>query len=655
MIIMLTMKHIKLTAIVLLCGMALSCGDAIEIPSVPEPDGNGNGPWEEETGPLSGDVVFTGIIEATGGVSWKKGDMISLSDGSSVVSIANTADDGPVAKFPATIKGKPGEVFAVSPASGNIRVDGNSVSLEIPANQSLESPAPAFRVARSSGRTLLFRNLLAKVSLDVDFDNATSIVLSAAGGEGIAGAATVDYSGEDPELSASGSTVTLSGNFAKGDKVWFTVCPGTLSSYTITAFSGNDPVAVTSGENLVTEAGKTTDLGTLAQEPPVYRIDKIWLWGGTGPEYNCTKVYDLYTKASSFNNDDGRGIMALKDNYLEFHNDGTFRNWAGEDGRNWWFVFTYSGNNVDCKQFYDFLPRSEGSFSLTGSSMTFTKPDGSTATATVVPAGTYPMPGTSPEKTVTIENQALMFTISGGKDNWDSAASDLDVIASHPRVIFFELVAMPAGFKVPEAAKTTDADFEYKPPVSPGGDFDLTTLPGTWTVYGGNSAPYGILVFGGSGTDPGFVSPIDKSWDWNGSVKYESDNNLIIKVTAMSGTSVSGTVEWTGGADGKFWDYVWLKTGEDLSRFYDKIPKGENPFSIDMSTMTATLSNGEKPKLLGPGVHTFSYGKSTTVPDGCFALDFHIMDPIPKTPDMYTDVDRFINAPLEYIIIFEKP
>ena len=92
--IMLTMKHIKLTAIVLLCGMALSCGDAIEIPSVPEPDGNGNGPWEEETGPLSGDVVFTGIIEATGGVSWKKGDMISLSDGSSVVSIANTAEDG---------------------------------------------------------------------------------------------------------------------------------------------------------------------------------------------------------------------------------------------------------------------------------------------------------------------------------------------------------------------------------------------------------------------------------------------------------------------------------------------------------------------------------------------------------------------------------
>ena len=30
------------------------------------------------------------------------------------------------------------------------------------------------------------------------------------------------------------------------------------------------------------------------------------------------------------------------------------------------------------------------------------------------------------------------------------------------------------------------------------------------------------------------------------------------------------------------------------------------------------------------------------------------MDPIPATSQRWTDVDRFVNAPLEYVIMFEK-
>ena len=69
--------------------------------------------------------------------------------------------------------------------------------------------------------------------------------------------------------------------------------------------------------------------------------------------------------------------------------------------------------------------------------------------------------------------------------------------------------------------------------------------------------------------------------------------------------------------------------------------------------MTITLGNGNQAKFLTPGTHEFVYGKTWEVPDGCFALAFHLMDPIAATSQRWTDVDRFVNAPLEYVIMFE--
>ncbi|MBQ3917005.1 MAG: hypothetical protein II693_02580, partial [Bacteroidales bacterium] len=159
---------------------------------------------------------------------------------------------------------------------------------------------------------------------------------------------------------------------------------------------------------------------------------------------------------------------------------------------------------------------------------------------------------------------------------------------------------------------------------------------------------------GGSGSDPAFVSPIDKSWLWNDSIWRESDNGLSIAVTSMAGAEVKGTTNWWAGNDGKFWDYKWKSTDEDLSRFYNQLPKGKYEFAMNLQTLEITLGNGHKARFLGPGVNEFVYGKTLTVPDGCFALAFHLMDPIPATADHYKDVDRFVNAPLEYVIIFEK-
>ena len=309
------------------------------------------------------------------------------------------------------------------------------------------------------------------------------------------------------------------------------------------------------------------------------------------------------------------------------------------------------------------MPRGRGSWSVSGTSITFTFPDGKTSTGSLVMPGTTTIRG---DRAVTIAagHFALKFTVTGGKDDWNHAFTDYDVIAAHPRQYFVEFEQMPDGFKTPAASCTTDTDFKYEAPEEPVVEFDWDSFAGEWIVLGDNDnkEPFGFTVLGGSGNDPAFLSPLEKSWNFNASVKNESDNTLTITVSETSATEIKGTTTWEAGADGAFWDYQWIKTTPptDLSRFYDKIPKGAGAFTLNLSTLEITLGNGEKAKVLTPGTHTFkgtssiSFAKNLEVPNGCFALDFHLMDPIPATSARWTDVDRYINAPLEYVIIFEK-
>ena len=202
-----------------------------------------------------------------------------------------------------------------------------------------------------------------------------------------------------------------------------------------------------------------------------------------------------------------------------------------------------------------------------------------------------------------------------------------------------------------------------------GAQLDPTTLPGDWNVRGTSATKNGIYVLGGTGSDPRLVVPVDKSWCWNGTVSNEYDNVLSIAMTGISGTSIQGNMEWKAGADGKFWDYLWILNpsdkpeyapyaNTDLSKFYNKIPKGKYAFTLDLATMTATLNNGEKPKILTPGTYKFCdgvAGQVLEIPDGCFAMKFHLGNMQVQASEWYSkDIDRFMFYPLEYILIFEK-
>ena len=643
----------KKALILLVPALALlaSCGDAIEIPDV---SGSGNTPGEVNPDtPLSGDVVFTGTMEDLPDGSqavWAGGDAILFSDGGTPQTLTNRSAAGPVAEFPGQVTAGKTAFVAVYPAEG-VAVDGTTVSFEIPTGQS--AAGPAYKVAKASGTLLYFRSLVSEIKFSVGYEGVTKVRFQTTGAK-IAGAVTVDYAGEDPVVTATEDFVEVTGEFEPGKTYSFSALPGTIEGYTVVAYSGEKETAHISGDAVDLEKGLSAELPAFAQDIPTYRITNMWVCGGTGPEYGGVGVIDILTKPNYWNNEDGRGITALLDNYYQLKPDGTFVNYAGEDGRNWWFVYSGSvnpanGKDLDLRKFYDVLPLKDGRYALDGNTVTFTKADGSTTTATLVGPGSYQVPGTS--KSVTITRQALAFTITGGKDDWTNIYKDYDKIAARPRALFIEMEALPDGFIVPEASRTIDADFEY---VAPGSTFDWNSLPGSWNVFGGNSSPFGIWVLGGSGDDPAFVSPIDKSWDWDDTIWKESDNGFVIAVTSMQGTTVTGTTNWWAGNDGKFWNYTWKKTGEDLSRFYNMIPKGKHSFTLDMKTMKVTYDNGREAKFLTPGVHSFAYGKTFEVRDNCFALAFHLMDPIPATADRWSDVDRFVNAPLEYVIMFEK-
>lgn len=659
-------KVLTLIATFALLWMTVSCIQEPETPDVPDkPDPEKPDPEKPDPEPTDKEITFNASFEALPDgtqIGWGKGAQISLFDGTSVQTLSNSSEAGTMATFTATVPKNASAYFAFSPADDQVTITANSAAFKLDAAQSASAMYAVPAVAKSTGSTLVFRPLLATISFTIDIDNADKVVFNT-NGANIAGDINVDYSGEDPVVTGTVDEITLAGPFEKGKTYSIAVIPATIESYTIVVYAGENAVAHLSGEAVTIPAGAAVSLSSIAADVPVYRIVKMQLWGGTGPEYDCSKVYNMMNKAGLFNDEDGRGIMALADNYITFESDGTFTNYAGEDGRNWWFVYNgtqnpETGKDVDLRAMYDLWPLYKGQWSVDADGVyTFTKSDGTTTTAQYLPAGTYPLPGTNPELSVTIEKEALMFTIKGGKDNWTYTWQDYGVFVCRPRALFVEFEKMPDGFKVPEAACTRDDEFQYvapEEPENPESPFNLEDLAGRWNVYGANKSPYGIWVLGGSGDDPAFVSPIDKSWDWDDSIWSESDNGLVIKVTGYNEQGAAGTTNWWGGADGQFWNYTWEKTKEDLSRFYNKIPKGEKEFTLEFATMEVTLGNGEKAKVLLPGVHEFAYKKTLTVPEGCFALAFHLMDPIAATAERYSDVDRFVNAPLDYVIIFEK-
>ncbi len=625
-----------------------SCGDFIDMPDVIK-----NIFDDDEEQPV-GDVTFHGTTETL--AIWEKGDKISLYDGKSISVIENSANTGTVAEFFKVVPEVVPSWLAFYPATGTMTT--TSAVGTIPAVQTATEGGcmreAAAKIAKSTTSRLYFRDLASEVSVVLDMDNIESLTLSTTDGTPISGEFTVDYSTDDPQVTAAESatnTVTLQGNIERGKEYRFAVLPSLVGGLSLVAknTSGEEVAHNVSNNVAILMSGAVHNLGTIKSDadlPKAYHITHMWLWGGTGAEYDCSKLYDMFAKEGCFDNEDGRGIGALKDDVLELYADGAFKNWAGEDGRHWWMAYDKSQTpskykSLDMSSAYSVLPKNEGSYTLDGNTITFTHENGTTTTGTIVGPGTYELPGCSPAKSVTIQTLAIKFVLPAAADDWDHAWDDYGVFYRKPRQLYVELEQMPAGYVTPESAKTID-NVVFVEPDDPAPEFDLASMPGTYKVKD-------LRVNGGSGDDPALVSPIDKSWCWDESIWNESDN--ILKVT-------TSTLEYTAGDDGKYWDYLWHggKSDEiDMSSVYGLLPHGVSSFTIDTKTLELTINGSIKAKLLTPGTHHFNAGnRDLTIDNGCVGLHFHIMEMIDATSQRWTDVDRFVNAPIDWIMIFEK-
>ena len=174
-----------------------------------------------------------------------------------------------------------------------------------------------------------------------------------------------------------------------------------------------------------------------------YDINNLVIYGGTGPEYGGAAVMAHTDKPWVW--PEVGGPAAELDNVLTFEMEGfteegnTFGkviNDAGEDGLYADFTFI-ADPQTDVNHFYRKIPEGESKWTrnYTTGLITFTFPDGRTASGSIEGSGTVDL-GDGQSKT--IENQAFAFTLNG-TDDWDKIYSDYDKFVKKPRRYWIEV------------------------------------------------------------------------------------------------------------------------------------------------------------------------------------------------------------------------
>ena len=402
-----------------------------------------------------------------------------------------------------------------------------------------------------------------------------------------------------------------------------------------------------------------------------YQIKNLWVYGGTGPEYNSTAYLKMQEKTWCFDEEAGHGITAEMDNYLEFtmidlidggnKTTGKCVNWAGKDGKNWscWYNQTkVPWNKADMTHLYRQIPVGESTwvrdYTVTPNTVTFTDADGKQFVLELLAPQTI-NPNDGSNRSLLLENEAfhVSFKGLGLKDNWTHAYDDLGRIYYKPRNYFIEVVKVD---EVPAESKTSEAVFV--PTLPPDPNVVPATIAGTYKY---------TAAYCNGGIDPAFVGFVDKSWAFNSSVYNMQDDVYVFTATGTdSNGHETGEVDFQPGADGKYWDMIYPAANHklegyddlDMSGFYGKIPQGKSTYVYNKEKLTVTITSGDHTATaayLMPGEHTIS-GKAHTV-TATFALNFDLNYTTPNIPGFaqnWSDFERFYVAPWNYVLHLTK-
>lgn len=390
-----------------------------------------------------------------------------------------------------------------------------------------------------------------------------------------------------------------------------------------------------------------------------YKIQKFWVYGGTGPAYGGAGWVDLHNKTWWFDETTGHGIKAELDNYLEFtltefNADGTQStgkcvNWAGANGKNWdtWFYNNKKADGTernpeapkDGSNFYRQIPIGESTwvrdYTVTPNTVTFTDAEGRKTVLEILEPGyefttdKYGDSNAAANKRTfpRTEGDDLTFhaKLTGWKEVWPARYSELDKVFDCPREFFIDVDKVD---EVPAESKTSEDKWvpEIPEPEEPEA---VTSLAGTYKFRDGKT----VGGKDGAITAKGLVEQYG-GWDpVKASINSMKDDKFTFTATGTDANgNETGTVTFDKGADGATWNYKLLDNSKTPNPEYDGTEmycifsiEGTTTYVYDATAGTVTLSTDGREYVvdfLAPGTYKYS-GLDVTVPSAA-AFGFHL-------------------------------
>ena len=230
--------------------------------------------------PTTGKVEFSAIFgeapvvksEISGtSVLWKAGDEISiLWNGGKTTAQADAA--GEKANFEATVD-QAAEYFAVYPSKASVSLTESTLAVGIPAEQNGAFEDANIAIARTSDRTLVFKNLCALGKITLSRNDIAKVVFKSNKEQNLAGNATLslDNNGVPTVVETSSPVDSIVLTPAAGDafaagSYYFAAIPSTLNdgvSFTLTTVSGNTILGKASANATSLVRSEALSFGTL--------------------------------------------------------------------------------------------------------------------------------------------------------------------------------------------------------------------------------------------------------------------------------------------------------------------------------------------------------------------------------------------------------
>ena len=255
--------------------------------------------------PATGKVEFTAVFgeapvvksELSGeSVLWKAGDEISiLWDGGETTAQADAA--GAQANFSASVDDA-SEYFAVYPSKASVSLSEGALTVGIPAEQNGAFEDVNIAIAKTTERSLVFKNLCALGKITLSRNDIAKIEFKGGEGQNLAGDVTLSLDGEGvPSVISTASAAEsivltpASGEAFAAGSYYFAAIPGTLEKveFTLTTVSGNTILGKASANPAELLRSKALNFGTLDN---IATTDVLTLRFIFGPETGSKATYD---------------------------------------------------------------------------------------------------------------------------------------------------------------------------------------------------------------------------------------------------------------------------------------------------------------------------------------------------------------------------